>query len=220
MTSTLAAVASVAPASTIRLAPRRCMTVLVVGTELRLDLLRIVGLVALDLLLSGAAISCCSPPALGLERLDAGLKRGVGLFALQSVDRGLDRLAFRLERRAERLRASSSAVTWPASAAEAVLHAVQSSLTRSRSTTATSAPGICLGALPRQARGPKPRRRRVSEVSSELGSYVEAEEFGVVALLLEKSLGDISRSGPKGEIQLTPMPIDRRGLAELPRKTP
>ena len=35
---------------------------------------------------------------------------------------------------------------------------------------------------------------------------------------LSSALARSIRSGPNGEIQLTPMPIDRRGLAELPRK--
>ena len=37
-------------------------------------------------------------------------------------------------------------------------------------------------------------------------------------LCLSKAFARSMRSGPKGETQLTPMPIDKRGFGELPRK--
>ena len=36
---------------------------------------------------------------------------------------------------------------------------------------------------------------------------------------LRRALARSSRSGPKGETQLTPMPIDKRGFGELPRNS-
>ncbi len=54
--------------------------------------------------------------------------------------------------------------------------------------------------------------------SSECGSYVEGDKFGIVAFLTDKRLSYIDPEwAPNGEFQLTPMPTDTRGFGLSPR---
>src|SRR5205085_6317045 len=69
--------------------------------ELGLDLLSDISLVALELLAARREL-VSALLALRLERLDPRLERRVGLLPVERVDRGLDRLAFRLERTGQR----------------------------------------------------------------------------------------------------------------------
>ena len=55
-------------------------------------------------------------------------------------------------------------------------------------------------------------------LSLELCSYVEAEEFGVVAFLLEERLGDVDPERAERRNPVDADADDRRGFGELPTK--
>ena len=135
--------------------------------------------------------SCGACLLLGLERLDARLQRGVGLRARARRSRPGSPCASVSSGSASAFSRFWSAVTWLRSAADAVLQALQSAVTLSRSTTAITAAGsACAERRPGARSGAASAAERES-YSLELSSYVEAEQFGVVAFLLEQGLGEI-----------------------------
>src|SRR5574338_668981 len=192
---------------------------LVDRVELRADLLRDVALVALDLVLLTAQL-LRRLGALLLPRVRTRLQRGVDRLALQRIDGGLDRPALGLERTGESL--------------FAVLKRRQLALQRGPRGLAGVAGGRdplevddgddCAGDRLRIGRGGREHRSRKRG-----GNQISLHQNWVPTLklnnlvsspsCLSRALAMSIRSGPNGEVQLTPTPIDRRGLPELPRNS-
>ena len=194
---------------------------LIDGAELGADLLADVALGCAGCCVCAARHSCARLLLLGLEGLDACLERGVGLLALQRVDRGLDRLALRSAA------ASSSAVGALASAADLALQRRRPRSCRRcirwltllgvddgddrRRNAPERAAGAAMSAWPQ-------RRRKEQCFHQNWVPTLNVKNLVSSPFCLSRALAISIRSGPNGETQLTPMPTERRGLTELPTK--